>query len=308
MPTKRKSIDEIQDSIDEFVTGLPEIQRQQFNKVYALLKDLSLDNEGRIKTTIRNLQIINQVKSQLSTLTDDPQYQNKIEELQGAIDKVDKFQTLYYTATFSNFTKPKTIDKLNKLTFNSTVDQLMEAGINENVVNMSVDIVEQHIRDNSSFTTLVDELKVQMLGDKEVEPKLISYAKQVINDTLSGFARNYHNIVTADLNLEWFEYLGALVETSRPFCIELVSKYYIHKSELNKIAHGNIDGKKVSLAGLFPGTNGENIINRCGGYNCNHQLIPVPSVVIPTELRRKFEKDIEPDNAEKVNSRPKRKK
>ncbi len=183
----------------------------------------------------------------------------------------------------------------------------MDAGVNENVINDAADIVETHIRDGSSFTTLVDELKTRIVSNPETDSKLVSYSKQIINDTLSDFSRNYNNLVTEDLELEWFEYLGALVDTSRPFCKALVKKHFIHKSELPKISRGDIDGHQVSLEGLVKGTNGSNIISRAGGYNCSHQFIPVPSSTVPTSLRRKFEKNIKPDQEELANDRPRRK-
>ncbi len=304
---KRAAINEIQNAINDFVSGLPKLEKQKFDKIYSILKDLSLDTEGKIKTTIQNLKIINRVKSELYTITDNPEYQGKVEELQSTIGSISKVQTAYYAKTFKDFTKPKSVEEIEKITWNNTVDSLMESGINENVINDAADIVEQHIRDGSSLTTIVDDLKERIVTSAEVDSKLVSYSKQIINDTLTGFSRNYHSIVTSDLELVWFEYLGALMDTSRPFCEAMVDKHYVHISEFSKCAHGNIDGKKISLQGLMPGTNGDNLQNRCGGYNCNHQLIPVPTSTIPTALRRKFEKDIKPDNEELSNDRPRRK-
>lgn len=286
---KRAGIDEIQSAIDDFTKELPQLQKESFNRVYALLQGLSLDTNGNIKPTIENLKIITRVKKQLGDFVNNPIYQDNVQQLDIVLSKVDKLQTSYFTQTFKDFTKPKTVPKLQELAFDSTIDQLAGAGIQENVVNLSADIVEQHIRDGSNFHTLVDELKVKMVGNKKIEPRLVSYAKQVINDTLSSFSRNYNNLVTDDLGLEWYEYIGALVDTSRPMCIVLVEKKYIHKSELAGIARGVVDREKVSTEGFMPGTTGENFVSRCCGYNCSHQCIPVPSVVVPQELRDKYE-------------------
>lgn len=284
MSTRRASITEIQESIDEFTSGLPYLEKQQFNKVYALLKDLSLDSDGNIKITLDNLKLINRIKSQLNTIVDSPLYHDKVSALNDSLERINVLQTNYYTATFGDFTKPKTIDKIQELAFDNTADQLVGSGVNENVVSYASDIVEEHIRDGSSFTNLVDELKVKMLGDPKVESRLLSYSKQTINDTLSGFARNYHAIVTDDLELEWFTYLGALVDTSRPFCIAMVEKQYIHKSEFAKVLAEN------SKEGLMAGTNASNLVQRCGGWNCSHQLIPVPISSVPKDIRDKFTK------------------
>lgn len=305
--SKRASIDEISDAIDSFVRGLPMLQKENFNKVYALLKDLSLDSDGNIKNTIANLKIIARVKTQLSLVVDNPSYQDKVSQLSDVISKVDSVQTAYFAKTFVDFTKPKAMDKLQEVTFDSTVDQLTSAGINENVVNHAASIVEDHITDGSSFSDMVEELKTSMLGDAEVDSKLISYAKQTINDTLSNYARNYHNIVTSDLELDWFEYLGSLVDSSRPVCIAAVHKKFFHRSELAAYARGIIDGVQHSRAGMYPGTTGETAINNAGGYQCSHQFIPIPASAVPSNLRRKFETDVQPDQEELADDRPKRK-
>lgn len=307
MPTKRASIDEIQSSINEFVKGIPTMQRELFDKIQVLLNDLYLDSDGKIKSTIENLKIIGRIKNALSGVVLSPEYQDKVDSLNDAIKSISNIQTQYYENVFSDFTKPGVVKQIEKVSFDATADQLLGSGVDENVVNMAGDIVESHIRDGSSFTTLVDELKTQMLGDAEVDPKMISYSKQVINDTLSGFSRNYHAIVTQDLNLKWYTYIGALVDTSRPFCRALVSKRYIHESELAKIARGDIDGEKVSLQGLYPGTTGSNLISYCGGYNCTHQMIPVPASSVPTSIRREFEPDVKPDDEEMTSQKPTRK-
>lgn len=285
----KKSPEEIRLAIDDFVSGLPALQKQQFNQVYAMLKDLAIDVEGNIKNTIENLKVIGRIKNQLASIVDLPQYQDKVVELQNAFASVDKIQTTYYLNSFDGFSKPKSIAKLQSVAFDSTVDQLTQAEINENVVNSAAEIVESHITDGDSFLNMVDELKTSMLGNKEVDSKFISYAKQTINDMLSGFARNYHNIVTSDLGIEWFEYIGALMDTSRPICIALTHKHYIHKSELAGIAKGLVDGVQISREGMMPGTTGQNFINRCGGWNCDHQMIPIPAAVVPKNIRDKFE-------------------
>lgn len=285
----RDSVDEIQKAIASFTEGLPELDKKQYDKVYAILKDLSLDSEGHIKPTIANLKIINKVKNQLASVVNNPLYQAKILELNVALEKVNGLQTEYYKKTFKDFAKPKTVAKIQEITFDNTVDQLAGSGIDQEVVGVSADLVEQGIRSGASFTTMVDELKVKMVGNKKIPSRLISYSKQIINDTMSGFARNYHAIVTNDLELEWGMYIGSLVATSRPMCEALVAKKYIHKSELAGIARGYVDGVFIGTEGFMPNTTGENFPFRCAGFQCAHVLVPIPASVVPEEIRVKFE-------------------
>jgi hypothetical protein len=299
--SRRASVDSIQEAIDKFVHGIPTLERKQYDRIYALLKDLSLDADGKINPTIENLKIVNRVKNQLDSVVNSDEYIGKVADLKDAISKVSDVQTAYLTTAFAAFEPSALVPHLEKMANENVVSSLTDAGVNENVVNAAADIVEQHVRDGSSFTTLVDELKDKIVTSPEIDSKLVSYSKQTINDTLSGFSRNYHKLITADLGLQWFVYVGALVDSSRPFCKAMVAKHYIHESEFGAMLRNN------SHEGLMAGTNVSNLIDRCGGWNCSHQLVPVPSSSVPSSLRRKFEPDVTADETELTDARPKRK-
>lgn len=299
MATDKSSVDVIQSAIDDFTKGIPAMERKQFDVIYGLLKDLSLDAEGNIKSTIDNLKIVNKVNNELDRLTTDNRYLNKVADLQDTINKVTTVQTSYLSKAFADFTAPKLLPYIEKQAFENTVSSLTSAGIKENVLNSASDILEQHLRDGSSFRSLVTKLEENMVGSKDVDSKLLSYSKQIINDTMSNYAREYHALVTDDLGLEYYGYVGALVDASRPLCRALVKKRWIHKSELGGIARGVVDGDEGMTIkgkyhkyteGLMPGTNASNFQTRCGGYNCSHQLVPVPAEAVPTSIRKKFEK------------------
>ncbi len=284
----RASVTEISGAVDEFTDGLPELQKKTFDAVYGDIKDLSVDTEGYIKPTIENIKTISRVKSKLNALTDNPFFQDKVRSIDAMLERVATIQNSYYKSTFKDFTVPKVVPKIQALAFDNAVDDLLGAGIQSTVLDFAGDIVENNIRDGSSFGTMVDHLRTSLLGSKKVDSRLISYSKQIVNDVLSGFSRNYNQIVTSDLGLEWYMYIGALVDSSRPVCIVASAKKWFHVSELPALASGIIDGVQISTAGMMPGTNGSNIISRCGGYNCSHQLMGVPEEVVPQEIRDAF--------------------
>lgn len=102
--------------------------------------------------------------------------------------------------------------------------------------------------------------------------------------------------MTDDLGLEWFEYVGSNIETTREFCEHLTEKRYIHKSEIKTILKGEIDGHQCAMnertglpKGMIEGTTEQNFQVNCGGWNCRHQLVPVAKEAVPKEIRAKFE-------------------
>ncbi len=101
--------------------------------------------------------------------------------------------------------------------------------------------------------------------------------------------------MTDDLGLEWFEYVGSNIETTREFCEHLTEKRYVHKSEIKTILKGDIDGHQCEIyektglpKGMIEGTTEQNFQVNCGGWNCRHQLVPVAKEAVPKVLRDKI--------------------
>ncbi|MDR1864083.1 MAG: hypothetical protein LBR08_00755 [Bacteroidales bacterium] len=58
---------------------------------------------------------------------------------------------------------------------------------------------------------------------------------------------------------------------------------------------GNIDGHQCEICektglprGMKEGTTAENFRANCGGWNCGHELIPIPEAMAPQEIREKL--------------------
>ena len=296
---------EVQDMVDKFADKMSPIQKELYSKVSATLKDLDVDAKGNIKRTVSNLNKISSANVQLNSLLNDPRYQKNVAGLKASLEEIAKLQTSMFGEIITDFEQPTVIDSAYKQAFKQVVTDLTETGMNANVLTQANKIVSDGITSGSSFEEMNTKLKDFLIGNKDIDGKLQSYTKQVVSDTLHGASRTYNSIVTEDLGLKWYRYVGALVKTSRQWCIELEHKEWIHESELGKICRGDIDGKKVSLQGLMPDTNKENVVNRCGGYNCSHHMVPVPSESVPLRLRQKFE---EKEPAKAKTTIPKRKK
>lgn len=292
MATPSTSVNLIQAAIDEFVAGLPAIQKKQFDQIYITLKELTLDRDGLIKPNVANMKVMNKVRLQMEAIVENPTYLSKVADIQNEITKIADAKTTYFSNSFSQFNEPPVVGKMQDSAFRSATTSLTEAGVNEYVVNEAVSVLEQAVTSGSSFSDMVNNLEVQMLGNADVDPRLVSYSKQIMTDTLTGFTRDYNNLVVRDLGLQWYMYVGALVKSSRPFCDAMIDKKYVHESELGSVARGVIDGKTVSREGMMPDTNSTNIISRCGGYNCNHELVPISEELVPKSLREKFEEEI----------------
>ena len=282
----------IDSDVNQYAKDITPIQKALFNKVTIILKDLSVDAEGNIAMTASNLKILNKVNATLSGIVNDEKFQYIISDVKISLDDVEKNQTKYYKDIADISAVPPVINELHKQAFEDTVENMTGAGINENVVKEAVDLVADHIKTGSSFIDMNEKLKDFMLGNKDVPGKLESYSKQIISDSLHQTARTYNSIMSDKLQLEFFQYVGALSEDSRPLCKALVKKQWLHKSEItmaNLKRLASEYAKKAPMQGVYPTTTKETFVNDCGGYNCPHHCVPTPSEFVPAALRKKFE-------------------
>jgi len=138
-------------------------------------------------------------------------------------------------------------------------------------------------------------VKTFLLSDKGGSGALERYTKQITTDALNQFSAQYSATVASGMAFQWYMYVGSNRVTTRPFCRALEEKKYVHVSELKDIVKGHIDNTNIPInentgvwAGGIPNTNINNFqINR-GGYNCNHQLLPVDEITVPLNIRNKF--------------------
>lgn len=297
MPDTKNIVNEIQSFVDDFSTNIEPIQKKLYDRVSGMLSQLSLDAEGNIKRTQANMNLISDVKTELKSVVNNKAYQSNVAQLKSALNDVSDLQENYFSKIDAAADKPPVVDSIIDHSFNTAVSDLTAAGLQSTVVDAAADIVSTGITEGTSFGDMNTQLREFMLGNEEKEGKLLSYSKQIVSDTMHTSSRNYNSLMTDKLGLKWFRYVGALVADSRPWCIALEHKEWIHESELPSICNGTINGQKVSKQGLMPDTNKENVISRCGGYNCAHHMVPVPDELVPANIRRKFEKDI-PANVE----------
>lgn len=281
---------QLEDLVNDYTKGLKAIERDMYNSVLNKLKDLSTDLQGNIKSTVNNYKIITQAKGEMSKVLNSDAYLEQVGKVNKYFSDMTATQQTYFTAMFKDFSSPAVIRELKNLAVNTTVETLTDAGVNELVVKKATNIISDNIRSGRTFAEMTEELETFIKGNNEVPGKLTSYSKQIVNDAMRQYAGNYNKLVTDDLGLEWYEYIGGTMRDTRPMCEHLIKKRFIHRSEFKGITQGRVDGQEVSTQGFMPNTDENNFeINVCG-YNCQHLVQPVPFEEVPEEIRDNFEK------------------
>lgn len=285
--------DLIDSSVDKFNESIPRLQKDIFRRIQLLLKDLDT-KRGNIRPTVLNLRKINRLKREIQNAVLNEKYLKQVGVFSESFDKVSKLQTEYFASLEAGFELPAFVKKLKSESIIAMTEGLTEAGIRANITEKAANLVRRNITEGASFGELAEDMRTFLTKTETSVGALSRHASLLTTDALSGFAAEYNQIVSEDLDFKWFIYTGALVEESRDFCIALVKKKWIHISEFGDITNPGkkfalINGKSVSKAGLKPNTNPVTFRSLRGGFFCGHLVSPINSEFVPKNLREKFE-------------------
>ena len=275
-------------AIKAFIDAIPAVQKKIYSKLLDELKQLTLYSDGSIKNNLENIKRISRIKKELENIVLDKKYLASVSEYLTAFETVEKIQNIYFSKLSSDFTPMKVLAEVKKQAITDTAEMLTKNGVDVNFLNPIKEIIKTNITSGGSYAELTEQLRKEILGTPDLDGKLMKYAQQVTTDAINQYSAQYMKIITDDLGLVWFRYVGSLIKTSRPFCVALVKKSYVHKDEFPEILKGNIDGKKVSLAGLNANTTPDNFQILRGGWNCGHQLISISTESVPKKLQEKY--------------------
>lgn len=287
----------IQGAIDSFQGAIPGVQQDTYAEIVRLIKDLDMKG-GRLSATVKNVKMIGQLKADLEKVIISVPYMKNVEQFVKAFGAVSALQNQYFRTITAEFTPLKVLDEVRTQAVEATIDGLTAAGIHASVIEGAMDILRTNITTGGDFADLMDQMRGFIIGTKEVPGAMLRYTQQLTTDALNQYSAQHAQVVTSDLGLEWFQYVGSIIKTSRPLCKALVEKKFIHGSEISKVIEGDfpefkeqggrIDKRTGLPAGMIPGTNKYNFPIYRGGYNCGHQLVPVSTASVPPDVKAKI--------------------
>ena len=286
----------ISTAVAGFDDSIPAIQRDVLNEVEELLRGLDITS-GRIAPSIANLKKVARAQGKLERIVlENDQYASQVGSYLDTFGRISDLNAAYFQEIERNFSPSSLLKEMQKQSTSSTLSSLTGAGISANITEPVYDLIQQNITTGTKFTDLVQSLRDHIVGEGDTLGSLDRYVKQITTDALNQYSAQYMDIVSADLNMEWAQYAGVRIETSRAFCVAMLRKKYYHKKEIPDMIRGNFSQfrevggtlyKQTGLPhGMVKGTNTENFPIYRGGYQCHHQPIPISESSVPARIRR----------------------
>ena len=262
-----KSIQALQDKLITDLDGkLPLIFKTLADQVIEIADSIDFDPKKRVE----NLQKLRSLKSQIvATITSNVAYQEGVKEVLDGFKDLKKLSDSYYSVLIDGYSAKSELYKaILESNIQVTQDLLLGAGIRENFGAAITEVLKENIAGNTSRTQLNKVLKDFIRGTETEKAYLNRYIKQTTNDAVMVFSREYNQVVSDDLNLQYYLYVGTRIDTSRKFCDSRAGRYF-KKSEVESWANlSNWDGRMA-------GTTKTTIFSFCGGYNCKHELYAI---------------------------------
>lgn len=257
-----------------FASAVEKVQTDLFNQLSLQLKDLETDSDGYILQSATNRKVLASAENTILSVFRDPYYIGAVTNYMGAIPKINDLNEEYFASISDSF-KPNRafLKSLQQQTISSVEKYVLQDGLESQVVEPLVSILNQNINSGGKFTGFIEQVKTFVEGNEKVDGRAESYTRTYLRDTLFQYSRTYQQSITADLKLEWYLYQGGLTDKSRPFCEERAGRYF-HQSEIEAWA-------SLSWAGKRSDTTESSIFVYAGGHNCSHFIIPVSKMIVP---------------------------
>src|ERR1035437_553252 len=96
MPTPMSITHTIQDHIESFEDSIYPVQKKLYNDISILIKDLSIEADGTIKTNATNLKIFNKIQATLENVVNNPDYQDNVANIKESLVDITKIQSSYF--------------------------------------------------------------------------------------------------------------------------------------------------------------------------------------------------------------------
>lgn len=273
-----RTIDELILAADEaYGMAIGKVQGRLYNQLVTVLKELELDSEGYILQNTTNRKILSTANDKINEVFKSSLYVSAVNNYIQVIPKIDLANVQYFTGIDDGFRTNRVFLKSLQADTIATVERyILRDGLQSQVISPLSQILSQNVNTGGQFSGFLEQIKMFVQGDGKVDGRAMAYTKTYLRDTLFTYSRTFQQAITRDLKLEYYAYVGGLIETSRDFCRERSGKFFSHK-EVESWADLEWSGKKA-------GTTKSSIFMYAAGWNCSHEIIPVHISIVPQDV------------------------
>jgi len=278
------------DSVPEKLqTAALKTQAQIWKRIEPILQDMDVDSSGNISQTEDNIRRIAIISEELKKVLAGGEYKEAVRTFLSSIDEGVQL-TDEIARNFEKGFEPSEIQRqIVNISKQNAINTFFGGGLDARFTQPFLEQLTSNIAARAPLNEAVNALRGLVTGTDANDGRLLANIKTTASTAQAIADRSYSAAVNEQLNIQWYEYLGGEIPTTRPFCEHREGQIF-HRGEIEawgdgKNSAGINDIRDGSWAGRIEGTDSRSIFTFVGGWNCRHYLVPVPDNKVPATIK-----------------------
>ena len=274
---------------ERLATAAVKTQAEAWRTIRPLLDEMDVDANGNIEQTENNIRRIGTIADQLRIVLGGDDYRQAVKAFLDSIDK-GVVLTNEIAQTFESAFEPTEAQKqLLRISKQNAINAFYGSGLDQRFTQPFLEQLTTNIAARAPLREAVVALEGIVIGTEANDGRLLANIKTTATTAQAVADRSYSAAINQELGVEWFEYLGGEIDTTRPFCANRENGIY-HRGEIEAWGDGKNSGglndiRNGTWAGRIDGTDSKSIFTFVGGWNCRHYLIPIPDRKVPESVK-----------------------
>jgi hypothetical protein len=274
---------------DKLATAAIKTQAEAWRKIRPILDEMDVDANGNIEQTENNVRRIGLINEELKKVLAGSEYKEAVKSFLDSIDKGVQL-TDEIARTFEESFEPNQVQKqLLQISKQNAINAFYGSGLDARFTQPFLEQLTANVAARAPLREAVNALEGLVVGTEANDGRILANIKTTATTAQAVADRSYSAAVNEELGIEWYEYLGGEIDTTRPFCRNREDGIY-HKKEIEawgdgKNSAGIYDIRDCTWAGRIEGTDSRSIFTFVGGWNCRHYLVPVPDNKVPDTVK-----------------------
>ena len=270
-------------------TAAIKTQAEAWKKIRPILAEMDVDAAGNIEQTENNVRRIGLINEELKKVLAGSEYKEAVKSFLDSIDKGVQL-TDEIARTFEESFEPNQVQKqLLQISKQNAINAFYGSGLDARFTQPFLEQLTANVAARAPLREAVNALEGLVVGTEANDGRILANIKTTATTAQAVADRSYSAAVNEELGIEWYEYLGGEIDTTRPFCRNREDGIY-HKKEIEawgdgKNSAGINDIRDGTWAGRIDGTDSRSIFTFVGGWNCRHYLVPVPENKVPDTVK-----------------------
>ena len=274
---------------ENIATAAEKAQRDAWKRIAPMLSEMDVDTNGNIAQTEDNIRRIGLITDELNKVLASGEYKAAVQSFLGSIDEGVQLTDDIAKKIDKNFQPDNVQKQLLAISKQNAINAFFGSGLRENVTQPFLEQLTANVAARAPLREAVKALQGVIEGTDTTDGRLLANVRTTANTAQAIADRSYAAAVNDELGIEYFQYLGGEIATTRPFCQHREGAIF-HRKEIEAWGDGKNSGgindiRGGTWDGRIDGTDSRSIFTFVGGWNCRHYLVPVIKQKVPATVQ-----------------------